>query len=63
MQNTQAIAYIERAKQYNMAVENGEKRSQKVSSEPGGSYVTCTIGLCKSNDEYTFRQTTAPLTL
>ncbi|KAF3856812.1 hypothetical protein F7725_017535, partial [Dissostichus mawsoni] len=47
---------VETAKQCNIAVENGEKRSQKVSSSLG-SYVTCTIGLRKGNDDKdTFRQ-------
>jgi len=49
---------VETAKQCNIAVENSEKkRSQKVSSKLGGSYVTCTIGLRKGNDDKdTFRQ-------
>lgn len=48
---------VETAKQCNIAIQDGEKRSQKVSSRLGGSYVTCTIGLRKDNyDKDTFRQ-------
>uniref|UniRef100_A0A1A8U647 HAT C-terminal dimerisation domain-containing protein n=2 Tax=Nothobranchius furzeri TaxID=105023 RepID=A0A1A8U647_NOTFU len=49
---------METAKQCNLAVDDGErKRSQKINSRLGGSFVTCTLGLREGNDDKeTFRQ-------